>query len=201
MINIAEWLEKPDYWQGVELYCAIGANNFYKELFKSSKSNYNEEKLFEELSKIAQKEVPDQTQVKEEVPKLLANEYLVIQKKLTHQLQQIYRSIDNNMFQLGQAKSDKTRKEYAFQILKLQAKKTMVYRELDYLEQNGNLPLPKVKQEFVTPEIQRLYVQISKAKKRLLQDPDKVRNRAKTENLLQLKISRLKQLIEERNEL
>lgn len=198
MIGIAEWLENPEYWKGVGLYQKYGSSNFYKELFKSSKSNFTETKLFEELSKIICEGSLNGVIEEENIPKLHFNEYLVIQKKMTFQLKQIYRSIDNNMFQLDRATTDKTRKEYAFQILKLQAKKNSIYRDLNYLEENGSLLRPEIKKVFTTPEIQRLHVQISKAKKRLLQDPDKIRNRAKTENLIIEKEARLKQLIEER---
>lgn len=198
MKTIAEWLNNPDYWQGVDLYNKYGSSNFLKELFKSSKTNYNESKLFDELSKL---DISDYDSISDEeiiIPILPANEYLVIQKKLNYQLKHVYRAIDNNMFQLERAKSDKTRKEYAFQILKLQEQKNSIYRDLDYLEENGRMPVPEIKKSFVTPEIQRLHVQISKAKKRLLQDPDKIRNKAKTENLIMEKQARLKQLIEER---
>lgn len=198
MVNVSDWLENPEYWKGVELYEKYGTSTFYKELFRSSKTNFNERKLYEELSKIDVKEEKGEQGKEPLIPKLPANEFIVIQKKLSYQLKQIYRSIDNNMFQLDKATSDKTRKEYAFQILKLQAKKNSIYRDLDYLEENGTLQLPQVKKSFVTPEIQRLHVQISKAKKRLLQDPDRIRNRAKTQNLIMEKQTRLKQLIEER---
>ncbi len=198
MKTIAEWLEKPEYWHGVELYIKYGSSNFLKGLFKGSKTNYNKSKLFEELSKLNGNIGKQIEPIDEDEPKLPANEYLVVHKKLNHQLKQVYRSIDNNMFQLDRSKSDNARREYALQILKLQDKKNSIFRELDYLEENGSLPVTAKKKTFATPEIQRLHVQISKAKKRLLQEPDKIRNKAKTENLILEKQARLKQLIEER---
>lgn len=81
------------------------------------------------------------------------------------------------MVQLKRSKSDNAPREYALQILKLQEKKNSIFRDLDYLEENGILLGTVKKKTFATPEIQRLHVQISKEKKRLLQEPDKIRTK------------------------
>lgn len=198
MEAIDKWFENQDYWLGVSLYEKYGDNNFLKNLFKSSKSNYNESKLYDELSLLQkQSEKIEPTLEEREIVKSDPNIFLI--KKKEHQLKQIYRAIDNNRFQLLRATSDKTRKEYAFQILKLQQKKQTIYQEIDYLQEHGTLPTIKSKSEnYTTPEIQRLYVQISKARKRLEKSPDKIRNRAKTENLLAEKMNKLNLLLDER---
>lgn len=196
MEAIDKWFTNTDYWEGVSLYEKYGDNDFLKNLFSSSKSSYNESKLYEELKALIKNNSRDI--VKEElVIKTQPNIFLI--KKKEHELQQIYRALDNNRYQLMRATSDKTRREYAFQILKLQQKKQTIYRELDYMQEFGTLPRKRIKQEnYSTPEIQRLYVQISKAKKRLEKSPDKIRNRAKTENLLADKMNKLNLLLEER---
>lgn len=169
-----------------------------KNSFKSGKSKYNESKLYDEL-KLLQKpsDKAEATVEEKEIVKSEPNIFLI--KKKEHELKQIYRAIDNNRFQLLRATSDKTRKEYAFQILKLQQKKQTTFQEIDYLQEHGTLPTARVKHEnYTTPEIQRLYVQISKARKRLEKSPDKIRNRAKTENLLAEKMNKLNLLLDER---
>lgn len=192
MKAIKEWFENKDYWHGVKLYEKHGSNEFLKNLFKGSKSPYNESKLLEELENLVTDENPEESPVHSSQP----NIFLI--KKKEHELKQIYRAIDNNRHQLLRATSDKTRKEYAFQILKLQSKKQTLFKEIDYINEYGVLPPVKVKQtNFTTPEIQRLYVQISKARKRLTKASDEIRNRAKTENLLAEKINKLNSLLKE----
>lgn len=193
MKEIVEWLKEPDYDEGVNLYLKYGGNSFLKNVFSSACTPYNESKLKEELQALIIEEV-NELQVPEPVKPKTNNIFLL--RKLEYEIQQIYRAIDNNMFQLRRAKSDKTRREYAFQILKLQSRKFVKYQEKDYLDEHGAVPPVKPKVEYTTPEIQRLYVQIYKAKKRL--EKTDIRNRAKTENLLAEKESRVQQLISER---
>lgn len=193
MKEIVEWLKKPDYDEGVNLYLKYGSNSFLKGVFASGCTPYNESKLKEELQALIVEEV-NELQLPELVKPNTDNIFLL--RKLEYEIQQIYRAIDNNMFQLRRAKSDKTRREYAFQILKLQSRKFVKYREKDYLVEYGYMPPVKLKAVYTTPEIQRLYVQIYKAKKRL--EKADIRNRAKTENLLAEKESRLQELISER---
>lgn len=198
MEAINKWFENQDYWLGVSLYEKYGDNDFLKNSFKSGKSKYNESKLYDELSLLQKPSKKIEPNLEErEIVKSEPNIFLI--KKKEHQLKQIYRAIDNNRFQLLRATSDKTRQEYAFQILKLQQKKQTTFQEIDYLQEHGTLPIARVKQEnYTTPEIQRLYVQISKARKRLEKSPDKIRNRAKTENLLAEKMNKLNLLLDER---
>lgn len=196
MEAIDKWFTNTDYWEGVALYEKYGDNDFLKNLFSSSKSSYNQSKLFDELKALTKKSTRD---IVKEVLVIKTQPNIFLIKKKEHELQQIYRALDNNRYQLMRATSDKTRREYAFQILKLQQKKQTIYRELDYMQEFGTLPTKIIKQEnYSTPEIQRLYVQISKARKRLEKSPDKIRNRAKTENLLADKMNKLNLLLEER---
>lgn len=199
MKEILEWLKKPDYDAGLELYLKHGDNSFLKSLFSSGSTPYNSDKLKEELCRLVMDSIPllNEENVKEpEAPVKSQTDNTFLIRKLEYDLQQIHRAIDNNMFQLRRAKSEKTRREYAFQLLKLQSKKFAKYQEKDHLVEFGCLPSSLPKPVFTTPEIQRLYVQINKAKKRL--EKTDLRNRAKTENLLAEKESRLQQLISER---
>lgn len=205
---IKAWLKNPDYWHGVELFEKLGRNEFYKSLFRSAKTFFNEQKLREELEALiiqneeisnSKKETTEDEKPQEYSKQNSDNLFLI--KKRHHLIKQIYRSIDNNRFQLLHAKSDKTRKEYAFQILSLHFKKSKLFDEIVHIQEYGSLPSQKEIKDFITPEIQRLYVQIYKAKKRLDQKPERIRNKAKTENLLAEKENRLKMLLEERTSL
>lgn len=203
MEAIREWLKNKDYQAGVELYLKHGDNDFLKKLFKSKKSGFTEHKLSEELIKLldlkpSEEEQKTNASAQAKVQSKPAQNQFVI-TKLQHELKQIFRSIDNNRFQLARATTDRTRKEYAFQILFLHRKKVGIYEQLDYYHEHGTLPSVKKKQPCKTDELQRLYVQIWKAKKRLEKTPEKIRNRAKTENLLAERIAQVERIKMERS--
>lgn len=205
MESVRNWLKNRHYKVGVSLYIQNGNNDFLKELFQSQQNSYTESKLYDELSKLCASNSPEvgnidvsdrpATEVDPQ-PKNDPNQFLIT--KLQHELRQVYRSIDNNRFQLLRAKHDKTRKEYAFQIINLHFRKLGVFAKLDHYDEHGTLPPPPKECVCATDEIQRLYVQIWKAKKRLEQAPDKIRNKAKTETLLAERIAKLEQLKSER---
>src|SRR5690606_9534500 len=208
MESVKKWLVKRDYDEGVALYLKHGASDFLKKLFQSQRNDFTEKKLCEELRKLAPVSNPKRsesdiepavTTVKPapEEPNPKQNQFVIT--KLQHELKQIYRSIDNNRYQLLRATSNRTRKEYAFQILFLHRKKMAIYEQLDYYHENGVLPTAPKERPCKTNEIQRLYVQIWKAKKRLEKTPEKIRNRAKTENLLAEKEAQLERLKLERS--
>ncbi|MGJ1295537.1 hypothetical protein ACR777_15125 [Sphingobacterium spiritivorum] len=189
MEEIKKWLENPDYKKGVELYCRLGNSEFLKELFKSGEDEYTFKKLREAISSLAIKnDQPDQ------IKPYVDNTFLL--SKLRKERDQTYRQIDSNMFALRNARNDQSRCNHAFQILRLQRKKQELLDNLQYLEIHGSLPSDPPKKEFVTNEIQRLYVQIWKTKKRL--ERTDLRNRSKTEELLINKKLLLKKLQEER---
>lgn len=197
---IRKWLVNRDYQEGVALYIEHGENDFLKSLFQKQQNSFTENKLREELTKLIKNESADHTPDLPAVadkPKPQANQFLIT--KLQHELKQIYRSIDNNRFQLSRATNNRTRKEYAFQILFLHRKKMAIYEQLDHYHEHGTLPEAPKERACKTDEIQRLYVQIWKAKKRLEKTPDKIRNRAKTENMLAEREARLARLKMERS--
>lgn len=192
MERLRSWFEKRDYWQGVELYKEYGNNNFLKELFQSGPSQYNSSKLLSEMTALTSYNSETNSgsdEIIESESKSIHNPFLLV--KLRHELQQVFRQIDQNMFKLDQARSDSTRKEYAFQILRLQRKKQSIYDNIEYVEEHGALPVSKPK-EYVTPLKQRLYVQIWKLEQRLKKKV--LRNRAKTENLLAEKKAELERI-------
>lgn len=118
-----------------------------------------------------------------------------ILKKLQEELKQIYRQIDHNRFALDRAKSDNARKDYAFQILNLVDKKRDVFANIDYFHEHGCLPVTTEKSKsFTTPELQRLYVQVWKLRKRLEKPEEDLRNKAKSEQKLNEKLARIEQL-------
>ncbi|GGH28290.1 hypothetical protein FAZ19_19715 [Sphingobacterium alkalisoli] len=194
MERVRKWLEDPAYDDGVRLYNEIGSNDFLKSIFRQGENEYNRKKLFDELYDL----LPEKSEFSE-IPEFPApgkqNDFLL--KKLRHDRQQVYRQIDANMFALRQARSDASRKEHAFQILRLQRKKQNILDDIDHLELHGTLPPATKKTEFTTPEIQRLYVQIWKVRKRL--ERTDLRNRDKSQKLLDDKLALLKKLREEAN--
>ena len=201
-MEVHKWFVNKDYWQGVELFNTLSNNQFLKDLLKS-KSEYTVKKLEDELRKLSndQREsdpVEDIKPVVNQVErKKFDNSYIL--KKLKYDLQQVYRQIDSNRFALARCKSDKTRLEYAIQILKLVERKRMIFEKTDYFEEYGELPEIETKQTvFVTPELQRLYVQVNKMEKRLQKPDDQLRNKAKSEQKLREKKARIAQLIAER---
>ncbi|SJN51590.1 hypothetical protein FM120_31435 [Sphingobacterium faecium PCAi_F2.5] len=200
-MNVHEWLINKDYREGVELFSKLSDNDFLKSLFKE-KSEYTITKLEVELRKFLI-DTPITVKLDEAVEpigatnqvegKKFANQFL--KTKLKHDLQQVYRHIDSNRFALGRCKSDKTRLEYALQILTLVERKRIIFEQMDYFDEHGELPTVKPKQTvFATPELQRLYVQEYKMRKRLEKPDDKLRNRAKSEQKLKEKQARIAEL-------
>lgn len=200
-MNVHEWLINKDYREGVELFSKLSDNDFLKSLFKE-KSEYTVTKLEVELRKfltdtpitVKLDEPTDPIKVTNQVEeKKFANQFL--KTKLKHDLQQVYRHIDSNRFALSRCKSDKTRLEYALQILTLVERKRIIFEQMDYFDEHGELPTVKPKQTvFATSELQRLYVQEYKMRKRLEKPDDKLRNRAKSEQKLKEKQARIAEL-------
>ncbi|MEI2274724.1 hypothetical protein OHD16_21435 [Sphingobacterium sp. ML3W] len=201
-MEVHKWFENKDYWQGVELFNTLSNNQFLKDLFQS-KSEYTVKKLEDELRKLSSDQ-PDPDPASEIKPsvnqieqKKFDNSYIL--KKLKYDLQQVYRQIDSNRFALARCKSDKTRLEYAIQILKLVDRKRMIFEKIDYFDEHGELPAVATKPKvFTTPELQRLYVQVNKMEKRLQKPDDQLRNKAKSEQKLREKKARIAQLVAER---
>lgn len=199
-MEVHKWFINKDYWQGVEIFNTLSTNQFLKDLFQS-KSEYTVKKLEDELRKFSS-DLPElEAEIKPSVnqveQKKFDNSHIL--KKLKYDLQQVYRQIDSNRFALARCKSDKTRLEYAIQILKLVERKRMIFEKIDHFEEYGELPEIVTKQTvFVTPELQRLYVQVNKMEKRLQKPDDQLRNKAKSEQKLREKKERIAQLVAER---
>ncbi|GAA0883273.1 hypothetical protein GCM10009120_18700 [Sphingobacterium siyangense subsp. cladoniae] len=201
-MEVHKWFENKEYWQGVEIFNTLSTNQFLKDLFQS-KSEYTVKKLEDELRKFysdrsdPEPEVEIKPTVNQVEQKKFDNSHIV--KKLKYDLQQVYRQIDSNRFALARCKTDKTRLEYAIQILKLVERKRMIFENIDFFEEYGELPEIVTKQTvFVTPELQRLYVQVNKMEKRLQKPDDQLRNKAKSEQKLREKKERIAQLVAER---
>lgn len=197
MQEIRAWLENKDYAEGVALYEKHGTNDFLKGLFAGTPTEYTRIKLHEELTRlIADSPAPKETAVQlaaSPIPMLADNPLYL---KLCRERDQTYRQIDRNMYQLDACRSKSTRHHIAKQILRLQRRKQRILAELDYIDEHGR-PMPVTpEKEVKTPEMQRLYVQICKAEKRLQKTV--LRNRAKTERLLTVKRARLEELRRER---
>lgn len=193
MERVRKWLEDPSYATGVRLYLEFGTNDFLKEVFRGGESEYTRRKLFEELSSMDSSQPASDYVDSSATSPLIDNSFLLM--KLRKEREQVYRQIDANMFALRKARSEASRREHAFQILRLQRRKQEILDNIDHLELHGTLPAAPKKKEFVTPEIQRLYVQIWKTRKRL--ERTDLRNRERTEKLLRDKLALLDQLRKE----
>ncbi|MFD2741959.1 MULTISPECIES: hypothetical protein [Sphingobacterium] len=189
------WLKNPDYESGVRLYSQFGTNEFLKNIFQQGESDYTRSKLVEELSGIIGNSGISGNSDPISKPELPHRDNSFLLKKLRHERQQIYRQIDANMFALTKARSESVLKETAFQILRLQSRKQETLDKIDHLELHGTLPEKAEKPEFTTPEIQRLYVQIWKTRKRL--EKPELRNREQTQQLLKSKLELLDELRKE----
>ncbi|WP_353183572.1 hypothetical protein [Parapedobacter lycopersici] len=196
MQDIHLWLENQDYATGVALYEKYGTSQFLKELFAGRPSDYTRNKLFEELTKLTAPAVrpAERTAKRPEQTTVNTNKQYL---KLCRDRDQTYRQIDRNMYQLDTCRTKPARHEIAKQILRLQRSKQRILAEIDYIDEHGQ-PMPAVAEKSIkTPEMQRLYVQICKAERRL--QKTELRNRAKTEQLLAKKRARLEELRRERS--
>lgn len=197
-MDVVDWLKERDYWTGVDIFCQLSDNDFLKSIFRSGQSEYNRKKLEEELLSFANKRTEElctapATPVADIQEKKYQNQFLLT--KLKHELQQIYRQIDDNRFALTRCKTDGTRRDYALQILNLVDKKRIVHEQMDYFDEYGCLPVAeKVDKSYTTPELQRLYVQVYKMRKRLEKPDADLRNRAKSEQKLREKLARIEVL-------
>jgi len=199
-MEVRHWMVEREYWTGVELFCKLSDSSFLKDLFRSGKSKYNEQKLLQELKGFIESDnvITQETEILDEPQESLSdkkykNQFLLT--KLQHELKQVFRQLDDNRFALERCRTDNTRKDYAFQILSLVDKKRDIYAHIDYFHENGCLPnLEQKKKSYDTPELQRLYVQVWKLRKRLEKPIEELRNKAKTEQKLRIKLARIEEL-------
>lgn len=131
-----------------------------------------------------------------EVPKQPSNQGNIQYLKLIRRRNDLNRQITRNMALLDASTSKARRFETAKQIKSLDRAKRVVWAEIDYFDEYGFIMPIALKPEIKTDELQRLYVQIYKAEKRL--EKTEVRNREKTEKLLQEKRNRVEQIRKER---
>lgn len=131
-----------------------------------------------------------------EVPKRPSNKDNIQYLKLIRRRNDLNRQITRNMALLDASTSKARRFETAKQIKSLDRAKRVVWAEIDYFDEHGFIMPVAIKPEIKTDELQRLYVQIYKAEKRL--EKTDVRNREKTEKLLQEKRKRVEEIRKER---
>lgn len=204
MKDVQEWFENKDYDEGLKLYDKYGDSSFLKELFRSGETDFTRNKLTDELINIAAEvkgkreivnsPVPEPEPKPEPVKPDHKSSFAYL--KLCKRRDDLNRQISRNMVLLDESRSKNRRFEAAKQIIGLDRKKREVWAEIDYFTEHGHLMPVAVKKEPKTDEIQRLYVQIWKAEKRL--GKEELRNREKTEKLLAEKRVRLAKLKAER---
>lgn len=202
MNDIKEWLNSPtDFVEGVKLLEKYNGNPFYIKLLKAQgPTEFNKNKLKSELQKILPEEIPSSAPVIQADPPLRTNP---VQRKasnsdqltylrLLKQRDETYRQLDHNNVVLDLSSNQDVLYQTALKLKSLWNKQQEIWAKIDFYQENGYFPEPEPVKEILTPEIQRLYVSINKAEKRL-EKPD-CRNRQKTEALLQQKRERLQQL-------
>ena len=189
-----------DYITGLKLYELHGDSAFFKTLFRNGgASAYNQKKLIEKLTELCSSDVQDEP-VKEVIPEVVkpvdkdkkAVEDQAEYIRLLKQRDDTYRTIERHMSILDFSKSKNVRFESCKLIDSLHRKVSEIWEKLDYYTEFGKMPDPIPEKVIKTDEMQRLYVQINKAKSRL-KKPD-CRDRRKTEELLKTKQERLAEL-------
>lgn len=201
MNDIQSWLSSTgDFATGIKLLEQYGGSSFYIKLFKTQgPTEFNNKKLRSELEKI----IPDQAPVimpsvidipnrTNSVQKKVTNDDQLTYLRLMKQRDETYRQLDHNNAALDLSTDQDVLYETALKLKSLWFKLQEIWAKIDFYKEHGFFPLPEPEKEVVTPEIQRLYVSINKAEKRL-QKPD-CRNQYKTEALLKQKRERLQQL-------
>lgn len=210
MQEIQAWFKNSDYYEGVALYDKYGQNSFLKKLFASGPSDYNNKKLREELDSLNSNnsdtssensnQIPivsakksDYSENSDRIPSPKAHQYYL---DLLKKRDQLLKQLERCMSLLDISKSSNILFETAKQILSLHNQKVRVWEQIDYYDDHGRFSEPIALKQVKTDELQRLYVQISKAEKRL--KSDKVKNPDKTKKLLEAKRAQLEALKQER---
>lgn len=221
MEAIANWLKNKDYQEGVSLYQLHGSSDFLKKIFEAGEGDYTRQKLEEELTSLlpeyfkavetiptAERNItilsaspidlsaPPINCTNEEVSKRPSSQDNIQYLKLLRRRNDLNRQITRNMALLDASTSRARRFETAKQIKSLDRAKREVWAEIDYFDAHGCFMPVAVKPEIKTDELQRLYVQIYKAEKRL--EKTELRNREKTEKLLAEKRKRVEEIRKER---
>ena len=210
MVEIVKWLENKDYEAGVRLYNLHGSSALLKKIFSNGETGYSKQKLEEELEKLipevkqeinlevdySKKTIPVEVEPTRFEDKDISRHDNINYLKLTRRRDELNRQISRNMVLLDVSTSKVRRFETAKQIKNLYRLKTEAWAEIDYFLDNGSFKPIAVKEQPKTDELQRLYVQIYKAEKRL--EKTELRNRGKTEKLLATKRARVEEIRKER---
>lgn len=201
MQDIQAWLQSGcDYVQGINLLEKYGGSPFYIKLFRvQGPTPFNIKELRAEIDKlnlepITQPAAPvlDSPNRTNFVQKKVSNDDQLTYLRLLKQRDETYRQLDHNNAALDLSTNQDVLFITALKLKSLWFKLQEIWAKLDFYKEHGCFPEDEPVKEVITPEIQRLYVSINKAEKRLLK-PD-CRNRFKTEALLKLKRERLQQL-------
>ncbi len=201
MDDIQLWLNSPaDFVGGIKLLEKYGGSAFYIKLLKAQgPTEFNNKKLRTELVKILPTQAPIIPVPVADIPirtnivqKKVTNDDQLTYLRLMKQRDETYRQLDHNNAALDLSTDQDVLYETALKLKSLWFKLQEIWAKIDFYKENGFFPEAEAEKEVITPEIQRLYVSINKAEKRL-QKPD-CRNKYKTEALLKQKRERLQQL-------
>ena len=201
MQDIQSWMDSGcDFGQGITLLEKYGGSPFYIKLFRvQGATPFNVNELRAEIGKIYTAPSPSPVPKSIDPPirtktvqKNISNEDQITYLRLLKQRDETYRQLDHNNAALDFSTDQDVLFETALKLKSLWFKQQEIWAKIDFYKEHGFFPEPEPEKEISTPEIQRLYVSINKAEKRLLK-PD-CRNRFKTEDLLKTKRERLQQL-------
>lgn len=131
MKAISEWLEAPDYKEGVELFEQFGNNSALLSFFKLGENNFTSARLYEEIEKLLPKSETPKTAKKETFQKALPADQRPSEKLepaetglsefsiVETELRQLYRERANAHSQMKAQTAPSERKRCAFRILYL----------------------------------------------------------------------------------
>ncbi|GAB3177603.1 hypothetical protein [Telluribacter humicola] len=136
LTELTAWLEKPQYWPGVQLYETYGSSAFLKKLFRSSEDDYNRKKLTEELTKLLDQYQVQEQAVLDSMPTELTNKLEVARRLMDERsaLKERLRVYD------GQKAPAEQMKAAAFEILAINDQLDEIYAEERFFRQVGHLP-------------------------------------------------------------
>lgn len=135
--DIMTWLSSGrNHQKGIEILQARGASSTLIRILSHSVSDFTSKKLYEEIMKLEKPE-PVKTQENPVISKPAEKpEYLIFQEKHKGDLYALMSTLHGKM---KIAKTPKTRRKFAGEILELEQQINAIWKELDYWRDNGVL--------------------------------------------------------------
>lgn len=141
--EIEHWLQgSRDYGIGVKLFEHFGQSNFLKQMFAKGETDFNQERLQDELRQLSEA-VPDAQQAQVMFKIASSSEYDALPeqiKKLEQEKTEKFKRMAYLHSQLLNQKTDKQRYELAKEILELDRFLQDAWAKLDHYAEHGTMP-------------------------------------------------------------